>query len=267
MSLDSLFPRALATAALALTLAASSALAADAPPAPAISKAPAPAASNAIDTGTPVNDPVLKKTLETRLEATIDAITKMPVGGLYEVRVGNDVFYTDPAGNFIIVGNVIDLRTHENLTRQRRRGDQAGVAAGVQVRRPAVRHGGQGRQGQRQAQGRHLRGPELRLLQAAREVDPRCRRRDDLRLPVSGPRPRLADEVEAGLVRGRSREGLDRLDAERDGAGRRRRAARRRSTGRWSSAASCASKARRRCSSRTTSASKARSTGRTSTSC
>ena len=69
--------------------------------------------------GAPVNDPELKKTLETRLSATVDSINRMPVPGLFEVRVGDDVFYSDPSGNFIVVGNVIDLRTRENLTRAR----------------------------------------------------------------------------------------------------------------------------------------------------
>jgi thiol:disulfide interchange protein DsbC len=69
--------------------------------------------------GTPVTDPALKKTLETRLSATVDSITRLPVAGLYEVRSGDDVFYADPTGNYIVVGNLIDLRTRENLTRTR----------------------------------------------------------------------------------------------------------------------------------------------------
>ncbi len=69
--------------------------------------------------GAPVNDPELKKNLETRLSATVDSISRMPVAGLFEVRVGDDIFYTDATGNYIMVGNVIDLRTRENLTRSR----------------------------------------------------------------------------------------------------------------------------------------------------
>ncbi len=80
---------------------------------------PAAPATNPGTAGAPVNDMELKKTLETRLSATVDSINRMPVAGLLEVRVGEDVFYTDPAGNFIVVGNVIDLRTRENLTRAR----------------------------------------------------------------------------------------------------------------------------------------------------
>ena len=74
----------------------------------------------ALDAGTTaVVDPALKKNLEQKLSATVDAISKTPVSGLYEVRVNDDIFYTDTTGNFIVVGNVIDLRTRENLTRTR----------------------------------------------------------------------------------------------------------------------------------------------------
>ena len=76
----------------------------------------APSSSNAAP-GTAVLDAQLKRTLETRLEAPIDTITRLPIPGLYEVRAGGEVFYTD--GSYIVGGNLIDLRTRENLTRAR----------------------------------------------------------------------------------------------------------------------------------------------------
>ncbi len=88
------------------------------PSRPAMSLAPGANPADA-GAGAPVDDPVLKKNLETRIGATVDSINKLPVTGLYEVRVAADVFYTDPTGNYIFVGNVIDLRTRENLTRTR----------------------------------------------------------------------------------------------------------------------------------------------------
>ncbi|MGI9024026.1 MAG: DsbC family protein [Burkholderiaceae bacterium] len=69
--------------------------------------------------GAPVVDATLKKNLETRLGATIDSITRLPVAGLYEIRIDNDIFYADATGNYIVVGNLIDLRSRENLTRKR----------------------------------------------------------------------------------------------------------------------------------------------------
>jgi thiol:disulfide interchange protein DsbC len=51
--------------------------------------------------------------------AEIDEISKTPMSGLYEVRVGNDVLYTDAKGNFLIQGDLIDTRARKNLTEER----------------------------------------------------------------------------------------------------------------------------------------------------
>jgi thiol:disulfide interchange protein DsbC len=84
------------------------------------SATPVPAASIA-DAGAPPGpvEAALKKTLEARMGMTIDAVTKLPIGGLYEVRADSDVFYADASGNYILVGNLIDVRSRENLTRNR----------------------------------------------------------------------------------------------------------------------------------------------------
>jgi thiol:disulfide interchange protein DsbC len=49
----------------------------------------------------------------------IDEVREAPMPGLYEVRVGTDIFYTDAAGNHLIEGQLIDTRTKTNLTEQR----------------------------------------------------------------------------------------------------------------------------------------------------
>ena len=79
-----------------------------------------PATPPAVSTPVPLApaEITLKKSLETRLGATVDGLTKLPIG-LYEVRVGEDLFYSDANGDYIVVGNLIDLRTRENLTRKR----------------------------------------------------------------------------------------------------------------------------------------------------
>ena len=51
--------------------------------------------------------------------ATIDEITKSPLPGVFEVRVGRDVLYVDETGTFILRGNLINLQTGRNLTRER----------------------------------------------------------------------------------------------------------------------------------------------------
>lgn len=50
----------------------------------------------------------------------IDEISKTPMPGLFEVRVnGNEIYYSDSDGNFLIQGNLIDTRQRRNLTEER----------------------------------------------------------------------------------------------------------------------------------------------------
>jgi thiol:disulfide interchange protein DsbC len=50
----------------------------------------------------------------------IDEIVKSPVTGLYEIRVnGNEIYYTDAEGNYLVQGNLIDTKLKRNLTEER----------------------------------------------------------------------------------------------------------------------------------------------------
>jgi len=49
----------------------------------------------------------------------IDEITKTAIPGLYELRVGTDILYTDEQGNYIIEGQLIETKTRANLTEMR----------------------------------------------------------------------------------------------------------------------------------------------------
>jgi thiol:disulfide interchange protein DsbC len=64
---------------------------------------------------------VIRKNLAERLPdfPKIDEITKTPIPGLYELRIGTEVFYSDEQGNHVIEGHVIDTRTRANLTQAR----------------------------------------------------------------------------------------------------------------------------------------------------
>jgi len=63
----------------------------------------------------------LRKTLAERIPQLpkIDEVSKTPIPGLYEVRIGNDILYTDEKGDHIIEGAIIDTRTRANLTSAR----------------------------------------------------------------------------------------------------------------------------------------------------
>lgn len=49
----------------------------------------------------------------------IDEIVKTPIPGLYEIRLGTEVFYTDEQGNHLIQGDIIETKSRANLTEQR----------------------------------------------------------------------------------------------------------------------------------------------------
>ena len=42
-----------------------------------------------------------------------------PYAGLYEVRVGGDILYTDKKGEFLVIGHVYDAKTSQDLTKAR----------------------------------------------------------------------------------------------------------------------------------------------------
>ena len=66
-------------------------------------------------------EPAIRKTMAERLPQLekIDEVRATPLGGLYEVRVGTDLFYTDAKGNFLIQGELIDTKARRNLTEDR----------------------------------------------------------------------------------------------------------------------------------------------------
>lgn len=64
---------------------------------------------------------VIRKTLAERIPnfPKIEEVSKSPIPGLYEVRIGNEILYTDETGSFIVQGSIIDTKTRANLTEER----------------------------------------------------------------------------------------------------------------------------------------------------
>ena len=63
----------------------------------------------------------IRKNLTTRLPnlGQIDEVNKTPMPGLYEVRMGTNIIYTDAEANFILEGNLLDTQARKNLTEER----------------------------------------------------------------------------------------------------------------------------------------------------
>ena len=49
----------------------------------------------------------------------VKSVHPAPISGLYEVLVGNDIFYTDASGKYLLQGEIIELATGKNITEQR----------------------------------------------------------------------------------------------------------------------------------------------------
>ena len=64
---------------------------------------------------------VIRKNIAERLPdlPKIDEVTKTAIPGLYELRLGTEVVYSDEQGNYLIEGSLIDTRTRANLTEAR----------------------------------------------------------------------------------------------------------------------------------------------------
>ncbi len=67
------------------------------------------------------DEAAIRKTIAERMPdfPKIDEVTKTPIPGLYELRVGSEIFYSDETGNHLIDGQLIDTRSRNNLTEAR----------------------------------------------------------------------------------------------------------------------------------------------------
>jgi thiol:disulfide interchange protein DsbC len=66
-------------------------------------------------------DAAIRKNLGDRLPqlGKIDEVNRTPMPGLYEVRIGLDLVYSDAEGNFVVQGQLFDAKQKRNLTEDR----------------------------------------------------------------------------------------------------------------------------------------------------
>jgi thiol:disulfide interchange protein DsbC len=67
------------------------------------------------------DEAAIRKVLTERLPqlGTIDEVSKTPMPGLFEVRVGTNLYYADAEGNFLVLGQIVDTKARRNLTEER----------------------------------------------------------------------------------------------------------------------------------------------------
>lgn len=102
-----------AWAAAAVPLMALIGLAAAQAPAPSAARPAAPAAAGGVEA-------TIADRFEQHLKSRPTSVTRSVIPGLYEVAVGSDLFYTDAEATYVLVGNLFNAATRENLTQARK---------------------------------------------------------------------------------------------------------------------------------------------------
>jgi thiol:disulfide interchange protein DsbC len=72
-------------------------------------------------TTVPANEAAIRRNLASRLPnlPRIDSVMPSPVKGLWEIRLGAELIYSDEQGSFVIEGQIIDTQRHVNVTERR----------------------------------------------------------------------------------------------------------------------------------------------------
>lgn len=66
------------------------------------------------------DEAVVRKAVQTHFEGhKIDSLKKIPSLGLYEVVVGDELFYSDDKANYFFFGHVVDTKTRTSMTNER----------------------------------------------------------------------------------------------------------------------------------------------------
>jgi thiol:disulfide interchange protein DsbC len=76
--------------------------------------------ASCVSAETPTEESI-KKLVEPRLGqgVKVESVKATPYGGLYEIRVGSDILYTDKTGTYLFSGHIFNLTTSTDLTRER----------------------------------------------------------------------------------------------------------------------------------------------------
>jgi len=79
------------------------------------------AAAGACAAQTAAQEAAIRKNFTERVPqiGKIDEVRSTPMQGLFEIRVGNDILYSDAQGEFLINGQLVNTRDKRNLTEER----------------------------------------------------------------------------------------------------------------------------------------------------
>jgi thiol:disulfide interchange protein DsbC len=67
------------------------------------------------------NEAEIRKMVESKV-GKVESVAKAPLTGMWEVLVDGQIYYTDSTGGYLVMGNLIDLKSGKNLTAERQFG-------------------------------------------------------------------------------------------------------------------------------------------------
>ena len=67
------------------------------------------------------DEAAIRRALDGKVGASIEHVVKTSYPGFYEVYFNKQIGYTNEDGGFLLVGNLVDIRSGQNLTQQRLR--------------------------------------------------------------------------------------------------------------------------------------------------
>ena len=77
------------------------------------------------------DEATIKKVVQSHFSGhQVDSLKKIPNLGLYEVVVGEEVFYTDEKANYFFFGHIVDTKTRSSMTNERIQEIKAAIAEG-----------------------------------------------------------------------------------------------------------------------------------------
>ena len=72
-------------------------------------------------TGAALSDEAsVRHAVESQLGVKVDEVARTGYSALYEVRIGDDIIYTDEKVSYLLVGSLIDPKTRQNVTEARK---------------------------------------------------------------------------------------------------------------------------------------------------
>jgi len=60
----------------------------------------------------------VRKAVEAKL-GKVEKIVRAPMAGIWEVTVNSQIFYADDKANYVLLGNLLDMKTGKNITAER----------------------------------------------------------------------------------------------------------------------------------------------------